>query len=141
MVKDYPATIYIEIRPSLKTIRETISSFTKNGLINIDKEAIKDLSSDKQIRVVSLTTPKAIYPSDLEELAGVLSFNAGKPRTAIKKIVLDIAGDPSLTLFEVNKIIDLISKNMPESTEIIFGAHVLPKLKSGRKMVCILRRI
>ena len=53
-----------------------------------------------------------------------------------QKTDIRLVGGSSLTLLEVNQIIDSISQKIPD-VDMVFGAHVLPKIKGGRKIVCI----
>ena len=129
MANKVTATIRIELSPSAKTIRDAVRSFKKGGLINIDDKDLKEMLSNNSKKLISLTTPKRISSIEIDELVKVLD-------TESKKLILDIVGGSSLTLLEVNQIIDSISQKIPDVGRV-FGAHVLPKIKGGRKIVCV----
>ena len=129
MANNVTATIRIELSPSAKTIRDAVRSFKKRGLISIDDKDLKEMLSNNPKKLISLTTPKRISSIEIDELVKVLD-------TESKKLTLDIVGGSSLTLLEVNQIIDSISQKIPDVGRV-FGAHVLPKIKGGRKIVCV----
>ena len=129
MVEKLTATICIEFSPSKKTIVDTVKSLTKKGLINIDYKYLKEILSNNQIKLINLTTPKRVSSVELNELVKVLD-------TQSKKFIVDISGGSSLTLSEVEKVIDLVTQKTPDAY-IMFGAHILPKLKNSRKIVLI----
>ena len=129
MANNVTATIRIELSPSAKTIRDAVRSFKKRGLISIDDKDLKEMLSNNPKKLISLTTPKRISSIEIDELVKVLD-------TESKKLILDIVGGSSLTLLEVNQIIDSISQKIPD-VDMVFGAHVLPKIKGSRKIVCV----
>ena len=129
MANKVTATIRIELSPSAKTIRDAVRSFKKRGLISIDDKDLKEMLSNNSKKLINLTTPKRISSIEIDELVKVLD-------TESKKLTLDIVGGSSLTLLEVNQIIDSISQKIPDVGRV-FGAHVLPKIKGGRKIVCV----
>ena len=129
MADKVTTTIRIELSPSAKTIRDAVKSFKKRGLISIDDKDLKEMLSNNPKKLISLTTPKRISSIEIDELVKVLD-------TESKKLTLDIVGGSSLTLLEVNQIIDSISQKIPDVGRV-FGAHVLPKIKGGRKIVCV----
>ena len=129
MANNVTATIRIELSPSAKTIKDAVRSFKKRGLISIDDKDLKEMLSNNPKKLISLTTPKRISSIEIDELVKVLD-------TESKKLILDIVGGSSLTLLEVNQIIDSISQKIPD-VGMVFGAHVLPKIKGSRKIVCV----
>ena len=129
MANKVTATIRIELSPSAKTIRDAVNSFKKMGLISIDDKDLKELLSNNPKKLISLTTPKRISSIEIDELVKVLDAES-------KKLTLDIVGGSSLTLLEVNQIIDSISQKIPD-VDMVFGAHVLPKIKGSRKIFCV----
>ncbi len=129
MANNVTATIRIELSPSAKTIRDAVRSFKKRGLISIDDKDLKEMLSNNPKKLISLTTPKRISSIEIDELVKVLDSES-------KKLTLNIVGGSSLTLLEVNQIIDSISQKIPDVGRV-FGAHVLPKIKGGRKIVCV----
>ena len=129
MANKVTATIRIELSPSAKTIRDAVKSFKKRGLISIDDKDLKEMLSNNSKKLISLTTPKRISSIEIDELVKVLDSES-------KKLTLNIVGGSSLTLLEVNQIIDSISQKIPD-VGMVFGAHVLPKIKGSRKIVCV----
>ena len=129
MADKVTTTIRIELSPSAKTIRDAVKAFKKRGLISIDDKDLKEMLSNNSKKLISLTTPKRISSIEIDELVKVLDAES-------KKLTLDIVGGSSLTLLEVNQIIDSISQKIPD-VGMVFGAHVLPKIKGSRKIVCV----
>ncbi len=129
MADKVTTTIRIELSPSAKTIRDAVKSFKKRGLISIDDKDLKEMLFNNSKKLISLTTPKRISSIEIDELVKVLDAES-------KKLTLDIVGGSSLTLLEVNQIIDSISQKIPD-VGMVFGAHVLPKIKGSRKIVCV----
>jgi cell division protein FtsZ len=53
-------------------------------------------------------------------------------------MLIDVAGGPSLTLEEANKVVDLINQKLPEDINIIWGAHIFPDLKNTVRVLAII---
>ena len=55
-----------------------------------------------------------------------------------KGMLIDVSGGSSMTLEEVNKVVELIAEKLPEDINLIFGAHIFPDLKNTVRVMAII---
>ncbi len=121
---------------AVKGITELI---TKPGLINVDFADVRRIMSNGGVALIGSAESDA-RDKKLETVAEKVLNNPliDVDVSTAKGMLIDVSGGSSMTLEEVNKVVELIAEKLPEDINLIFGAHIFPDLKNTVRAMAII---
>ncbi len=121
---------------AVKGITELI---TKPGLINVDFADVRRIMLNGGVALIG-TGESDAKDKKLESVVEKILNNPliDVDVSSARGMLIDVAGGPSLTLEEANKVVELVNQKLPEDINIIWGAHIFPDLKNTIKVLAII---
>ncbi len=121
---------------AVKGITELI---TKPGLINVDFADVKRIMANGGVALIG-TGESDAKDKKLESVVEKVLNNPliDVDTSTARGMLIDVAGGPSMTLDEANKVVELVNNRLPEEINIIWGAHIFPDLKNTIKVLAII---
>lgn len=125
---DKDTTMLDAFREADKVLRQGVQGIadliTKAGIINLDFADVSTVMSDKGIAHIGVG--RASGKNKLEE-AAQMAIQSPLLETSIvgaRSVLLSIAGDKNLGLFETDRAANLIRESLDQEAEIIYGAYI-----------------
>ncbi len=138
---DLPLPVSLKIADDILTsaVKGITELITKPGLINVDFADVRRIMSNGGVALIG----SAESDSKDKKLETVVDKILNNPLidvdiSSARGMLIDVAGGPSLTLEEANKVVDLINQKLPEDINIIWGAHIFPDLKNTVRVLAII---
>ncbi len=125
----------------IRNISEVVNLINNCGLVNIDFADVKKifLRNDKYPTGLIGISESIGEESDLIEKAKLAINNPLlQPDTSqVKRCIVSVSGDHTLSLSKVDKVVSTISNEIPEDAQLKFGVHNKPDLGSRVKIMVL----
>ena len=106
---------------SVEAIAELI---TIPGLINLDLADVRTVAKDAGLSLVGIGTGKGKKKAVAAAKMAISSPLLEVSIKGAKSLLINVTGGLDMSLFEVNEIVDIISKAVGQDTNIVFGAII-----------------
>jgi len=94
------------------------------GLINLDLADVRTVAKDAGLSLVGIGTGKGKKKAAAAAKMAISSPLLEVSIKGAKSLLINVTGGLDMSLFEVNEIVDIISKAVGQDTNIVFGAII-----------------
>ncbi len=112
-----------------QSVQAIADLITIPGLINLDLADVRTVAKDAGLSLVGIGTGKGKKKAAAAEKMAISSPLMEVSIKGAKSILINVTGGLDMSLFEVNEIVDVISKAVGQDTNIVFGAIINEELQ------------
>jgi len=107
-----------------QSVQAIADLITIPGLINLDLADVKTVAKDAGLSLVGIGTGKGKKKAAAAAKMAISSPLLEVSIKGAKSLLINVTGGLDMSLFEVNGIVDIISKAVGQDTNIVFGAII-----------------
>jgi len=107
-----------------QSVQAIADLITIPGLINLDLADVKTVAKDAGLSLVGIGTGKGKKKAAAAAKMAISSPLLEVSIKGAKSLLINVTGGLDMSLFEVNEIVDIISKAVGQDTNIVFGAII-----------------
>jgi len=107
-----------------QSVQAIADLITIPGLINLDLADVRTVAKDAGLSLVGIGTGKGKKKAALAAKMAISSPLLEVSIKGAKSLLINVTGGLDMSLFEVNEIVDVISKAVGQDTNIVFGAII-----------------
>lgn len=112
-----------------QSVQAIADLITIPGLINLDLADVRTVAKDAGLSLVGIGTGKGKKKAAAAAKMAISSPLLEVSIKGAKSILINVTGGLDMSLFEVNEIVDVISKAVGQDTNIVFGAIINEELQ------------
>jgi len=112
-----------------QSVQAIADLITIPGLINLDLADVRTVAKDAGLSLVGIGTGKGKKKAAAAAKMAISSPLLEVSIKGAKSILINVTGGLDMSLFEVNEIVDIISKAVGQDTNIVFGAIINEELQ------------
>ncbi|MGB2783603.1 MAG: cell division protein FtsZ [Atribacterota bacterium] len=112
-----------------QSVQAIADLITIPGLINLDLADVRTVAKDAGLSLVGIGTGKGKKKAAAAAKMAISSPLLEVSIKGAKSILINVTGGLDMSLFEVNEIVDVISKAVGQETNIVFGAIINEELQ------------
>jgi len=107
-----------------QSVQAIADLITIPGLINLDLADVRTVAKDAGLSLVGIGTGKGKKKAAAAAKMAISSPLLEVSIKGAKSLLINVTGGLDMSLFEVNEIVDIISKAVGQDTNIVFGAII-----------------
>ncbi len=107
-----------------QSVQAIADLITIPGLINLDLADVRTVAKDAGLSLVGIGTGKGKKKAAAAAKMAISSPLLEVSIRGAKSLLINVTGGLDMSLFEVNEIVDIISKAVGQDTNIVFGAII-----------------
>jgi cell division protein FtsZ len=107
-----------------QSVQAIADLITIPGLINLDLADVRTVAKDAGLSLVGIGTGKGKKKATAAAKMAISSPLLEVSIKGAKSLLINVTGGLDMSLFEVNEIVDIISKAVGQDTNIVFGAII-----------------
>lgn len=107
-----------------QSVQAIADLITIPGLINLDLADVRTVAKDAGLSLVGIGTGKGKKKAAAAAKMAISSPLLEVSIKGAKSLLINVTGGLDMSLFEVNEIVDIISKAVERDTNIVFGAII-----------------
>jgi cell division protein FtsZ len=108
----------------LQSVQAISDLITIPGLINLDLADVRAVAKDAGLSLVGIGTGKGKKKASSAAKMAISSPLLEVSIKGAKSLLINVTGGLDMCLFEINEIVDIISKAVGQDTNIVFGAII-----------------
>jgi cell division protein FtsZ len=108
----------------LQSVQAIADLITIPGLINLDLADVRTVAKDGGLSLVGIGTGKGKKKASSAAKMAISSPLLEVSIKGAKSLLINVTGGLDMCLFEINEIVDIISKAVGQDTNIVFGAII-----------------
>ena len=112
-----------------QSVQAIADLITIPGLINLDLADVRTVAKDAGLSLVGIGTGKGKKKAAAAAKMAISSPLLEVSIKGAKSLLINVTGGLDMSLFEVNEIVDIISKAVGQDTNIVFGAILDKEMK------------
>ena len=112
-----------------QSVQAIADLITIPGLINLDLADVRTVAKDAGLSLVGIGTGKGKKKAPAAAKMAIASPLLEVSIKGAKSLLINVTGGLDMSLFEVNEIVDIISKAVGQETNIVFGAIIDKEMK------------
>ncbi len=112
-----------------QSVQAIADLITIPGLINLDLADVRTVAKDAGLSLVGIGTSKGKKKAAAAAKMAISSPLLEVSIKGAKSLLINVTGGLDMSLFEVNEIVDIISKAVGQDTNIVFGAIIDEELQ------------
>ena len=112
-----------------QSVQAIADLITIPGLINLDLADVRTVAKDAGLSLVGIGTGKGKKKAVVAAKMAISSPLLEVSIKGAKSLLINVTGGLDMSLFEVNEIVDVISKAVGHDTNIVFGAIINEEMK------------
>ena len=123
-----------------QSVQAIADLITIPGLINLDLADVKTVAKDAGLSLVGIGTGKGKKKAAAAAKMAITSPLLEVSIKGAKSLLINVTGGLDMSLFEVNEIVDTISKAVGQDTNIVFGAIINEEMQDEIRVSVIATR-
>jgi cell division protein FtsZ len=123
-----------------QSVQAIADLITIPGLINLDLADVRTVAKDAGLSLVGIGTGKGKKKAAAAAKMAITSPLLEVSIKGAKALLINVTGGLDMSLFEVNEIVDIISKAVGQDTNIVFGAIINEEMKDEIRVSVIATR-
>lgn len=112
-----------------QSVQAIADLITIPGLINLDLADVRTVAKDAGLSLVGIGTGKGKKKAAVAAKMAISSPLLEVSIKGAKSLLINVTGGLDMSLFEVNEIVDVISRAVGQDTNIVFGAIIDEEMK------------
>jgi len=123
-----------------QSVQAIADLITIPGLINLDLADVRTVAKDAGLSLVGIGTGKGKKKAAAAAKMAISSPLLEVSIKGAKSLLINVTGGLDMSLFEVNEIVDIISKAVGQDTNIVFGAIINEEMQDEIRVSVIATR-
>ena len=123
-----------------QSVQAIADLITIPGLINLDLADVRTVAKDAGLSLVGIGTGKGKKKAAAAAKMAISSPLLEVSIKGAKSLLINVTGGLDMSLFEVNEIVDTISKAVGQDTNIVFGAIINEEMQDEIRVSVIATR-
>ncbi len=123
-----------------QSVQAIADLITIPGLINLDLADVRTVAKDAGLSLVGIGTGKGKKKAAAAAKMAIASPLLEVSIKGAKSLLINVTGGLDMSLFEVNEIVDIISKAVEQDTNIVFGAIINEEMQDEIRVSVIATR-
>ncbi len=123
-----------------QSVQAIADLITIPGLINLDLADVRTVAKDAGLSLVGIGTGKGKKKAVAAAKMAIASPLLEVSIKGAKSLLINVTGGLDMSLFEVNEIVDIISKAVGQDTNIVFGAIINEEMQDEIRVSVIATR-
>jgi len=123
-----------------QSVQAIADLITIPGLINLDLADVRTVAKDAGLSLVGIGTGKGKKKAAAAAKMAISSPLLEVSIKGAKSLLINVTGGLDMSLFEVNEIVDIISKAVGQDTNIVFGAIINEEMQDELRVSVIATR-
>lgn len=123
-----------------QSVQAIADLITIPGLINLDLADVRTVAKDAGLSLVGIGTGKGKKKAAAAAKMAISSPLLEVSIKGAKALLINVTGGLDMSLFEVNEIVDIISKAVGQDTNIVFGAIINEEMQDEIRVSVIATR-
>lgn len=123
-----------------QSVQAIADLITIPGLINLDLADVRTVAKDAGLSLVGIGTGKGKKKAAAAARMAISSPLLEVSIKGAKSLLINVTGGLDMSLFEVNEIVDIISKAVGQDTNIVFGAIINEEMQDEIRVSVIATR-
>lgn len=123
-----------------QSVQAIADLITIPGLINLDLADVRTVAKDAGLSLVGIGTGKGKKKAAAAAKMAIASPLLEVSIKGAKSLLINVTGGLDMSLFEVNEIVDIISKAVGQDTNIVFGAIINEEMQDEIRVSVIATR-
>ena len=124
----------------ITSVQAIADLITIPGLINLDLADVRTVAKDAGLSLVGIGTGKGKKKAAAAAKMAISSPLLEVSIKGAKSLLINVTGGLDMSLFEVNEIVDIISKAVGQDTNIVFGAIINEEMQDEIRVSVIATR-
>lgn len=120
-----------------QSVQAIADLITIPGLINLDLADVRTVAKDAGLSLVGIGTGKGKKKAAAAAKMAISSPLLEVSIKGAKSLLINVTGGLDMSLFEVNEIVDIISKAVGQDTNIVFGAIINEEMQDELRVSVI----
>ncbi|MGB6371634.1 MAG: cell division protein FtsZ, partial [Atribacterota bacterium] len=120
-----------------QSVQAIADLITIPGLINLDLADVRTVAKDAGLSLVGIGTGKGKKKAAAAAKMAISSPLLEVSIKGAKSLLINVTGGLDMSLFEVNEIVDTISKAVGQDTNIVFGAIINEEMQDELRVSVI----
>ena len=123
-----------------QSVQAIADLITIPGLINLDLADVRTVARDAGLSLVGIGTGKGKKKAAAAAKMAISSPLLEVSIKGAKSLLINVTGGLDMSLFEVNEIVDIISKAVGQDTNIVFGAIINEEMQDEIRVSVVATR-